>query len=416
MSGLLNGGNESIVVDGTAITLGTTSAGTTVINNLAYTATVAGGTATVMLSGGTMTAAATQALVNGITYQNTDVDAPAAGNRVFTLTQIMDSGGTANGGMDTTILSIASTVTVAPINDPPIATNLNASETYTEDTPLVLTAIGISDIDSPNLTATLTLSNLAAGSLSTATNGSVTSFFNAATGAWSASGAIGDVQALLVAATFTPSLNFNGNFSIATLVSDGTTTLTGNKVVTGIAVNDAPTATNLNAAQTYTEDTPLNLTDIVVSDVDSANVIATLTLSNAAVGSLSTATSGSVTSNYNPRHRRMDRKRRARGRQHVAGQCHVQSDAQFQRQFHDRHAGERRRRGADQRHHDDHRHRGQRRADRGQPERAGNVHRGHAAESGQPRDHRRRQRQRDGDADPVECRSGRALHRHFGCE
>ena len=35
------------------------------------------------------------------------------------------------------------------------------------------------------------------------------------------------------------------------------------------AVNDAPTASNLNAAETYTEDTPLNLTDIVVSDVDS---------------------------------------------------------------------------------------------------------------------------------------------------
>ena len=48
--------------------------------------------------------------------------------------------------------------------------------------------------------------------------------------------------------------------------------------MTGMAVNDAPTATNLSAAETYTEDTPLNLTDIVVSDVDSANVTATLTL------------------------------------------------------------------------------------------------------------------------------------------
>ena len=45
--------------------------------------------------------------------------------------------------------------------------------------------------------------------------------------------------------------------------------------MTGIAVNDAPTATNLSPAETYTEDTPLNLTDIVVSDVDSANVTAT---------------------------------------------------------------------------------------------------------------------------------------------
>ena len=40
--------------------------------------------------------------------------------------------------------------------------------------------------------------------------------------------------------------------------------------MTGIAVNDAPTATNLTAAETYTEDTALNLTNIVVSDIDSA--------------------------------------------------------------------------------------------------------------------------------------------------
>ena len=46
-------------------------------------------------------------------------------------------------------------------------------------------------------------------------------------------------------------------------------------------------ATNLSAAESYTEDQPLNLTDIVVTDVDS-NVTVTLTLSNAAAGSLST--------------------------------------------------------------------------------------------------------------------------------
>jgi hypothetical protein len=50
------------------------------------------------------------------------------------------------------------------------------------------------------------------------------------------------------------------------------------------AVNDAPTATNLSAPETYTEDTPLNLTDIVVSDVDSTDVTVTLTLSNTAAG------------------------------------------------------------------------------------------------------------------------------------
>ena len=87
------------------------------------------------------------------------------------------------------------------------------------------------------------------------------------------------LNALLAGVTFNPAANFNGSFNIATSVSDGVApAVTGTKVVTGTAVNDAPTATNLNTAETYTEDTALNLTDIVVSDVDSASVTVTLTL------------------------------------------------------------------------------------------------------------------------------------------
>jgi hypothetical protein len=43
---------------------------------------------------------------------------------------------------------------------------------------------------------------------------------------------------------------------------------------------------------------PLNLTDIIVSDPDSASLSVTLTLSNPAAGSLATGTSGAVTSTY----------------------------------------------------------------------------------------------------------------------
>ena len=183
-------------------------------------------------------------------------------------------------------------MTGVPVNDAPTATNLGAAETYTEGTPLNLTDIVVSDVDSANVTATLTLSNAAAGSLSTATSGAVTSSYNAATGAWTATGALANVNVLLAGVTFNPAFNFNAGFNIATSVSDGAAPpITGSKAMTGIAVNDPPTATNLNAAQNYTEDTPLDLTDIAVSDVDSANVTATLTLSNAAAGALSTATS-----------------------------------------------------------------------------------------------------------------------------
>ena len=50
-------------------------------------------------------------------------------------------------------------------------------------------------------------------------------------------------------------------------------------------------ATNLSAAETYTEDTPLNLIDIVVTDGSSPNVTAALTVSNTSAGTLSTMTS-----------------------------------------------------------------------------------------------------------------------------
>ncbi len=185
-------------------------------------------------------------------------------------------------------------------NIPALATNLSAAETYTEDTPLDLTDIVVSDADSVNVTVTLTLSVPAAGSLNTGTSGSVTPTYNSVTGAWSASGAIADVNSLLAGLTFTPALNYNSNFTIVTSVDDGLApVITGIKSMTGTAVNDAPAVNNLSADETYTEDTPLNLTDIVVSDVDSANVTVTVTLSDAAAGSLNTGTSGSVTSSYN---------------------------------------------------------------------------------------------------------------------
>ncbi|MFW5439425.1 MAG: LamG-like jellyroll fold domain-containing protein, partial [Methylophilaceae bacterium] len=188
-------------------------------------------------------------------------------------------------------------ITVTPINDAPTATNLNAGETYTEDTPLNLIDIVVTDVDNANTTVTLTLSDLGAGTLSTATSGLVTSTFVG--GVWTATGAVADVNALLAGVTFNPTLNYDLNFNIATSVSDSIApAVTGTKVMTAIPVNDAPTATNLNAGETYTEDTPLNLIDIVVTDVDNANTTVTLTLSDLGAGTLSTATSGLVTSTF----------------------------------------------------------------------------------------------------------------------
>ena len=224
------------------------------------------------------------------------------------------------------------TMTGTAVNDAPTATNLSAAETYTEETPLNLIDIVVSDVDSASITATLTLSNNgAAGSLNTGTSGAVTSTYNTGTGVWSASGALANVNTLLAGLTFTPALNFNSDFTIATSVSDGVApAVTGSKTMTGTAVNDAPTATNLSAAETYTEETPLNLIDIVVSDVDSASVTATVTLSNnVAAGSLNTGTSGAVTSTYNDGHGGVERERGPGQRQHVAGGADLHAGVNF---------------------------------------------------------------------------------------
>ena len=147
-------------------------------------------------------------------------------------------------------------MTGTAVNDAPTASNLSAAETFTEDTPLNLTNIVVSDVDSATVTATLTLSAPAAGSLNTATSGAVTSTYNAGTGIWSASGAIANVNTLLAGLTFTPALNYNSNFTIATSVNDGVApAITGTKAMTGIAVNDAPTASNLSAAGDLTPKT-----------------------------------------------------------------------------------------------------------------------------------------------------------------
>ena len=132
------------------------------------------------------------------------------------------------------------TVTITGTNDGPQATNLNAPETYTEDTTLDLTDIIITDSDHDNLTVTLTLSDVAAGTLNTGTSGSVTSTFTA--GVWTASGTTADLNALLSGLTFTPEANYNLDFNIAVSIDDGEATPTsGIKTFTAIPVNDAPT-------------------------------------------------------------------------------------------------------------------------------------------------------------------------------
>jgi len=128
VSGLTDGANEKLVIDGVSVSLDAGTSGTTATNAIGYTVSVSGTVATVTLTKSD-TAANWQGYVNGVGYQNTSGALPT-GDRVVTLTSLKDSGGTANGGVDTTTLSVSATVkglgvvvsppqTVLPVPIPP---------------------------------------------------------------------------------------------------------------------------------------------------------------------------------------------------------------------------------------------------------------------------------------------------------
>src|SRR5204863_377284 len=85
---------------------------------------------------------------SGITYQNTNTDNPTAGDRTFTLTQLQDSGGTANGGADTAALSIISVVDVQPTDDAPTVTTSAGTTASSEQIPIAIdTGLTLTDPD-----------------------------------------------------------------------------------------------------------------------------------------------------------------------------------------------------------------------------------------------------------------------------
>jgi hypothetical protein len=111
-------------------------------------------TATVTLTGTSLTSAQAQTLVEGLGYRNASDNPATAANRVVTLTSLTDSGGTAGGGADTTALAIASTVTLTAVNDAPVIAGLagDTVQTVAGGSPAFIdlsqNAV-VSDVDSP---------------------------------------------------------------------------------------------------------------------------------------------------------------------------------------------------------------------------------------------------------------------------
>ncbi|MBP6879069.1 MAG: DUF4347 domain-containing protein [Phenylobacterium sp.] len=183
---------------------------------------------------GTAASAVYQGVARAMVYANSS-EAPATASRTVTISATDADGATGQA---------TATITVAAVNDAPTATNLSQSTGAAQGGPSVaLNDIVVTDVDTGDtITATLTLSDPAAGALSTGTFGSATSTFNTGTGVWTVAGSVADVNAALASVALTPSAGNAQDFSITTRIRDaaGTGPADGTIAVTVAAADPPP--------------------------------------------------------------------------------------------------------------------------------------------------------------------------------
>lgn len=213
---------------------------------------------------------------------------PLADNEVDTSISVeIDDNDEDGGGPLTGTISL----NVTPVNDAPIATNLNSISDYAEgDTSVDIDNIVISDVDAnEDVTATLTLADVTTGTLSNNNGAS----YNSTTGIWEISGALSDVNAALANLQYLPAVNNDLDTSISVEIDDGdedgSAPLSGTITLNVIAENDTAVATNLNSTSNYTEDDlSVDIDNIVVGDIDAGDtIVASLVLSDTSTGALS---------------------------------------------------------------------------------------------------------------------------------
>ena len=269
---------------------GETITATLTVANPTYGVLTTSGTATYTAGTGVWTITDTVTNVNAVLATVAFVPTTNNDQNTSITTHIEDS--SATGPADGSI-----TLNVTPVNDAPAATNLNQAIGYNEgDASVILNDIVVSDVDTgETITATLTLADSAFGALTV--SGSAT--YTAGTGIWTITDSVVNVNTALAAAAFVPTTDNDLNTSITTHIEDASVTgpADGSIALNVTAVNDAPSATNLNQVIGYTEgDLSVAITDIVISDLDTGETItATLTLADPTYGTLTVSGSAIYT-------------------------------------------------------------------------------------------------------------------------
>ena len=288
VDGLIDGAQESIVVDGTTINLGAASSGITATPGMSYSVILSGSTAAmvVLSSSAGVSTSNVATLIDGIAYQNTNTDDPSVGSRVFTITQIQDSGGVINGGTDTSAPAIVSTVNVVPVNDAPVNT-VPGLQTTSLNTPLTFSSgngnvIAVSDVDANGGIEQITLS-VANGRLNLGGTAGVSVSGNGTSNLLIA-GTLTNLNAALDGLTYTPNVNFFGTDGLTVVTDDlGNSGIaapqTSTDTVSITVAYNAPTVTSSGVPAVYTEkaapipvDAGLTLSAGTLADLTGATV------------------------------------------------------------------------------------------------------------------------------------------------
>jgi VCBS repeat-containing protein len=291
--GVTDGAAEHVVIAGQDFDLATTSTQTATVGGTAVTISYNAGTQAFTVTNAVgpstpMPQADLDALLRDITYENTSQD-PTAGDRTLTFVAT-DSGGA-------TSAPALSTITVIPVNDPPVATDdvLGVPEDGTLATN-ILTANGIdTDPDGDTL-------SVVSASIDTDGDGDQDPLpLGTATPIIVGGNPIGTLTLTATGdLTFIPAANYNGPVPALTYtMSDGSAfNDTASVAISVTAVNDPPVidldsdnssgAPGADFVTTYVENAPgvtiLDPAGFVLNDVDSAISEIVVTLTDGRIG------------------------------------------------------------------------------------------------------------------------------------
>ena len=143
IANVADGASEIFTFDGSQIQLSGAGSLFTAGHNIPLVVDFDGtSTFTLHFSGANLTAATLQSLIDGFAYNNTSQD-PTAGDRVVTITEVVDSGSNVSPDVNTAPLDIVSTVHVQAVDDAPVLTGFGDTPAFVErGAPVILDANG----------------------------------------------------------------------------------------------------------------------------------------------------------------------------------------------------------------------------------------------------------------------------------